>query len=284
MLQSEMPDVQRRRRRWRLAVHACRDFKRHQNRWSGDLVRIEARTAGRLWLLYGFHRACCRTRRRSGCRCSRSARARYADRTPRRSFVDRPTSLLGMLDGRAAAARPRLRQAGHVDARCAYGCWRRRARSSDTTCWLTARASSALGRRGLPLPGGGCSNCLRPAAGRRSATIRLDERAGDDCLATVRTMHFDAVDLFLQCQVGAPDSFRRRIDAAADVELVRRQIHMVGFFNNAVHLHAALPEDAPPAGDGRAEASRGREGPAAVHRRLHDRRRADVPRVGVSAS
>ena len=53
-------------------------------------------------------------------------------------------------------------------------------------------------------------------------------------LATVRTLHFDDVDIFLN-QVGADNSLRRRISAAAGVESVRRYIYWLGLYNNVVH-------------------------------------------------
>jgi hypothetical protein len=59
-------------------------------------------------------------------------------------------------------------------------------------------------------------------------------------LATIRTLHFDAVDHFLN-RTGAKEDLRHRIDAAADVGLVRRYIVVVGFYNNAVHMNLYYP-------------------------------------------
>lgn len=59
-------------------------------------------------------------------------------------------------------------------------------------------------------------------------------------LAVVRTLHFDAVDRFLD-QIAAPEPLRRRIDAAADVDRVRRYIHVLGYYNNAVHYTLNYP-------------------------------------------
>ena len=59
-------------------------------------------------------------------------------------------------------------------------------------------------------------------------------------LATVRTLHFDAVDHFLG-SVSAPETLRRSIDAAADVALVHRYIRVLGFYNNAVFLTLHYP-------------------------------------------
>jgi hypothetical protein len=60
-------------------------------------------------------------------------------------------------------------------------------------------------------------------------------------LATIRTLHLDAVDTFLR-QIGADDAFQRRVSAEADVELVRRYIYMLGIYNNAVHQALFYPK------------------------------------------
>jgi len=60
-------------------------------------------------------------------------------------------------------------------------------------------------------------------------------------LATMRTLHFDAVDVFLQ-QIGADEAFQRSISAAADVELVQRHIYTLGLHNNAVHQALFYPK------------------------------------------
>ena len=60
-------------------------------------------------------------------------------------------------------------------------------------------------------------------------------------LATVRTLHFDDVDIFLN-QVGADDSLRRRISAAAGVESVRRYI-LAGCKQRGARSNL-LPQDA----------------------------------------
>jgi GTPase SAR1 family protein len=70
-----------------------------------------------------------------------------------------------------------------------------------------------------------------------------DERiaaALEKTLATIRTLHFDAVDRFLG-SVHAPEAFRRRIDVAADVAAARRFIKVLGFYNNGVHLSSKYP-------------------------------------------
>jgi hypothetical protein len=60
-------------------------------------------------------------------------------------------------------------------------------------------------------------------------------------LATIRTIHFDAVDRFLD-RVEASERLRRRIDTAADIGLVHRYIHVLGHYNNAVHYTLHYPK------------------------------------------
>lgn len=60
-------------------------------------------------------------------------------------------------------------------------------------------------------------------------------------LAIMRTLHFDAVDIFLR-QIGVDETFERSVSAAADVELVRRYIYWLGMYNNAVHEALFCPK------------------------------------------
>lgn len=53
-------------------------------------------------------------------------------------------------------------------------------------------------------------------------------------LSTVRTLHTDAVDLFLR-ETSAPARLAREVSERTDVELVRRYVLWIGFYNNAVH-------------------------------------------------
>ncbi|MEA2972166.1 MAG: hypothetical protein QOG82_624 [Actinomycetota bacterium] len=53
-------------------------------------------------------------------------------------------------------------------------------------------------------------------------------------LATIRVLHADTVDLFLR-GVGAPDRLRQLVAERGDIELVRRYIVWMGFYNNGVH-------------------------------------------------
>jgi hypothetical protein len=53
-------------------------------------------------------------------------------------------------------------------------------------------------------------------------------------LATMRTLHLDAVDVFM-ARAGISDEVQRRVAAAADTELVRRYIYWLGLYNQVVH-------------------------------------------------
>lgn len=61
-----------------------------------------------------------------------------------------------------------------------------------------------------------------------------------DTLAAMRALHFDAVDLFLQ-QVGAPGEIRDRVSRKESSRLVSRCVHLVGYYNNAVHQALHYP-------------------------------------------
>jgi hypothetical protein len=53
-------------------------------------------------------------------------------------------------------------------------------------------------------------------------------------LATMRTLHLDAVDVFM-ARHGLSDELQRHVAAAADTELVRRYIYWLGLYNQVVH-------------------------------------------------
>lgn len=102
---------------------------------------------------------------------------------------------------------------------------------------LASRCIAALGAVGFYYPHA-LFEVLRPAF------EKLDDEEIQSALiatlATVRTLHFDAVDQFFD-RIGTPEGFRRSVDAAADVALVRRYIRVVGYYNNAVHLALRYP-------------------------------------------
>jgi len=72
----------------------------------------------------------------------------------------------------------------------------------------------------------------------REAWPRLSDPALEDSLATtlatVRVLHADVVDLFLR-DVGPSDQLRRLVAEPGDIELVRRCVVWIGFYNNGVH-------------------------------------------------
>jgi hypothetical protein len=67
------------------------------------------------------------------------------------------------------------------------------------------------------------------------------EEALVSAFATIRTLHIDEVDAFLDT-VGAGDSLRRRVAANADTNTVRDYIFLLGFYNNAVHQALKYPK------------------------------------------
>jgi hypothetical protein len=78
---------------------------------------------------------------------------------------------------------------------------------------------------------------------RSSVPNFKDARLQDDLvlpLATMRTLHLDEVDNFLN-QIGASEAFQRRVSAATDIELVKRYIYSLGIYNNAVHQAINYP-------------------------------------------
>lgn len=60
-------------------------------------------------------------------------------------------------------------------------------------------------------------------------------------LATIRILHFDAVDLFLW-EVEASDALRAEVRRRADISLVQRYIAWIGYYNNAVHQAIHYPK------------------------------------------
>jgi hypothetical protein len=60
-------------------------------------------------------------------------------------------------------------------------------------------------------------------------------------LSMIRTLHLDEVDHFLS-QARKDDTYKRRVAARSDMGLLDRYIHMLGFFNNAVHFSIHYPK------------------------------------------
>jgi hypothetical protein len=60
-------------------------------------------------------------------------------------------------------------------------------------------------------------------------------------LATIRTLHLDAADVFMS-RAGLSDDLQRQVAAAADTELVRRYIYWLGLYNQVVHSCIYYPK------------------------------------------
>jgi Protein kinase domain/NACHT domain len=60
-------------------------------------------------------------------------------------------------------------------------------------------------------------------------------------LATIRTLHLDAVDVFMN-RAGLSDNLQRQVVAAADTELVRRYIYWLGMYNHVVYSCVHYPK------------------------------------------
>lgn len=107
--------------------------------------------------------------------------------------------------------------------------------SADTA--MTSRLIAALAPAGFYYPHT-LFQILRPAFASLDDPVIANALV--TTLATVRTLHFDAVDQLLGT-VDAPEPFRRRVDAASDVTLVRRYIRVLGFYNSGVYLAIHYP-------------------------------------------
>jgi hypothetical protein len=74
---------------------------------------------------------------------------------------------------------------------------------------------------------------LRPHLAALAAVDGL-RRALTVVLATMRTLHFDLVDLFMEREQ-LDEALRREVVATTDVALIDEFMRTLGFFNNAVH-------------------------------------------------
>ncbi len=102
---------------------------------------------------------------------------------------------------------------------------------------LTARLVHGLAAVGFYYP-----ECVFSTL-RRFPDLARDPDATEslaETLATIRSLHFDRVDLFL-ADIHAPDSFRASIARQPDPGLIARCINWVGYYNNAVHQALEYP-------------------------------------------
>ena len=59
-------------------------------------------------------------------------------------------------------------------------------------------------------------------------------------LGTMRTLHPDVVDSFL-LRLPASDGLRRRVALGGDAQHIQRFVHLLGYYNNAVHYCLHYP-------------------------------------------
>lgn len=213
-----------------IGVHACHDFQHVEP----FILRLwaESEAAEKRWLLFSFLVLLKNTPEEWIPFLEKLTRG-YVDEH-RDQFLDPPTAIarhldlvlvpLGLAYGKRGGTMPLFEELLHdaLDAK---------------DMRLTARLIAALNGVGFYYPTA-LFDVLRPAFAKLD-----DEQIANalvTTLATVRTLHFDAVDQFLNA-MDAPDAFRRRIDAAADVALVHRFIRVLGYYNNGVHLTTYYP-------------------------------------------
>lgn len=213
-----------------LAIHACHDFSSTE-----PLVRRlwdELGSRERRWLLISFG-VLARDTPPEWVPLLEDLTRRYVNEQ-REDFLHPPPLLarhldtalmpLGLAYGKLGA-RPALFEQLLGDAM----------ESGDTA--MASRLIAALAPAGFYDPHA-LFDVLRPAFARRDDPAIAD--ALMTTLATVRTLHFDAVDQFLSSG-DAPESFRHRVDAASDITLVHRYIRVLGFYNSGVYLSIHYP-------------------------------------------
>lgn len=213
------------------AVHACRDFTRSEPVVRRLFDRVDA--TGRLWLLASFSVLLQETPPQWVPLLEALTR-RFVDEH-RDVFVTAAHRFLGDLDlvflplGLAYGKQGRSPELFHTLLRDALA-------SGDMQ--FAARIVQALGPVGFYYPDITLT-VIEPVM------QHLDEDWAQQpllsCLATTKTVHFDAVDLFLH-RWAVGEAFARRVDAAADEALIRRYIHVVGYYNNAVHYTVFYPK------------------------------------------
>jgi hypothetical protein len=214
-----------------VAVHACSDFAR--TRPLNEALWSEVGATGRLWLLAGFSVLIKGTPDEWVELLTTLTRSYLTDHADRfrgdASRLGQELDVVFLPLGLAYGKRG-------VPSMPFFEELLQKALGDGDTALLT-RSVAALSVVGFYYPEG-MFEALRPLMAKLGdGAIRSAVVAN---LATVRTLHFDAVDRFLG-SAGAPDDLRHDIDAAADVELVRRYIRILGYYNNAVHFTLNYP-------------------------------------------
>ncbi len=229
MLQSERP-IFNGAAALAVAVHACHDFSRIDPLARGLFEELTPQ--GRLWLLLAFAVLLPDTPPEWTALLERFTERYVTDHLD--AFRDAPQSILagfdivlvplGLAYGKAGSAMP------------LFETLIRDGRTRDDTR-IVARLVGALGPVGFHYPAPVFDVLQRTLDGLGDGEV---QEALVSTLATMRTLHFDAVDRFLN-RLDAPEPFRRRVDAAADVDRVHRYIHVLGYYNNAVHYTLHYP-------------------------------------------
>jgi hypothetical protein len=109
-------------------------------------------------------------------------------------------------------------------------------RRDDTK--LVCRCIAGLGAVGFYYPKAVFHTLRAAGIDFRSAAL---QEALVSALATIHTLHMDAVDALLDT-VGASEGLRRRVAANANSERVRNYVFLIGFYNNAVHQALKYPK------------------------------------------
>lgn len=214
-----------------IAIHACHEFGAVEPLIIGlfDAVSSE----GRLWMLAGFSVLLPDTpatwipRLETFTeRCLAESGGRLSANQPRLAFDPELVLLpLGLAYGKAGRELTYFSQA----------ITQARATNQDGLAALLVRATGAAGYYYPP----GAFGVLRHAMPGAGDTTAFRD-AIVDALATIRTLHFDAVDDFLR-EREAPEALRHSVDAATSVDRVSRLVHFLGYYNNAVHLCLRYP-------------------------------------------
>ena len=217
-----------------VAVHAYRDFRSTEpvvRQLFDDLPQ-----AGRLWLLLGFSVLLPATPP-EWLALLEALTERYLREHPD-AFLEPPGGHLANLDivllplglayGKQGSSMPLFERL-----------LREAAAAGDQR--LLARGIAALGPVGFYYPQPVLDALPKLAGPNHLPAGGPAEAALVSSLAIIRTLHFDAVDQFLD-RAQAPEALRHRIDAAADVALAHRYIHVLGYYNNAVHYIVHYPK------------------------------------------
>ncbi len=207
------------------ATHAYRDFDSAEPVLRRLAAESDAR--GRLWLLLGF--------------------AVLLPDTPAKwgPFVDALTATV--LDEPAASADEVHAELVLLPSGLAAG------KRGDTMPLVEARLRDALERGDVDTAARivkhlGAVAFYFPKTACRVLAAALpgqDDPRLDDalvyCFARMRALYLDAADQYMD-QLDIKQAVRRRVAAAADVELVRKYVRVVGYYNNAVHFSVKYPK------------------------------------------